>query len=159
MATLIRTASAADLEALIALTHRTINASYRPFLGDEPVDAFLGSGAADRYIAQNLGRCLVLLRNGAIVGYSVCRDHIIDLMMIDHAVHRQGLGTELLRHVEQTLLQSHEALQLESFEDNENANAFYRKNGWREVSRHLDDDLGVRKIMFRKTADRAPPDC
>src|SRR5262245_4654370 len=118
MNTLVRTALASDMDALIALSHRTISASYRPFLGDEAVDVFLGSGAADRYVAENIGRCSVLVRDGVIVGYAVCRANVIDLMMIDHAVHRQGLGTELLRQVEQMLLQGSDELWLESFEAN-----------------------------------------
>jgi ribosomal protein S18 acetylase RimI-like enzyme len=152
MNTIIRTATAADLDGLIALSRRTISASYRPFLGDEAVDAFLGSGAADRFVAENLDRCLVLVREGQIVGYSVCQDNVIDLLMIDRALHRQGFGTELLRHVEHTLGTSYEELQLESFAGNEQANAFYRKNGWREVSRYFDEEAGVSKIVFGKPA-------
>lgn len=152
MNTLVRTALASDMGALIALSHRTISASYRPFLGDEAVDAFLGSGAADRYVEENVGRCLILVRDGEIVGYAVWRDNLIDLMMIDYAVHRQGLGTELLRQVEQMLLQRSDELRLESFEDNEKANAFYHKNGWREVSRYLDNNSGVSKVVFQKKA-------
>jgi ribosomal protein S18 acetylase RimI-like enzyme len=150
MKTLIRPALELDLEALIALSHRTISASYRPFLGDGAVEAFLGSGAADQYVAENIGRCSVLVRDGGIVGFAVCRDNVIDLMMIDHSVHRQGLGTQLLRHIEQMLLRSSDELRLESFEANESANAFYRKNGWSEVSRYFDTGAGVYKVVFQK---------
>jgi putative acetyltransferase len=152
MNTLIRKALASDLGALIDLSRRTISASYRPFLGNEKVDAFLDSGSADRYVADNLDSCSVLIREGAIVGFSVCRDNMIDLMMMDPAFHRQGLGSTLLRHVEQALLQKYAELRLESFADNENANAFYRKNGWREAGRHFDEVSGVHKIVFHKLA-------
>jgi ribosomal protein S18 acetylase RimI-like enzyme len=128
-----------------------ILASYRPFLGDEAVDAFLGSGAVDRYVTENLGRCTVLVRAGQVVGYAVCRDALIDLLLIDPGVQRQGLGTELLGHVEGTLFQSHGALRLESFEGNQPANAFHRKHGWREVGRYFDRDSGVGKIVFQKS--------
>jgi ribosomal protein S18 acetylase RimI-like enzyme len=157
MNTLVRTALASDMDALIALSRRTISASYRLFLGDEAVDAFLGSGAVDRYVADNIGRCSVLVRDREIVGYSVCQDNVIDLMMIDHAVHRQGLGSALLRQIEQTLLQKYDELRLESFENNEKANAFYRKNGWRELRRYLDRDLGVNKVVFQKLASAGGP--
>lgn len=156
MKILVRKALASDLGSLIALSHNTINASYRRFLGDEAVDAFLASGAADRYIEENIGRCAVIVRDEQIVGYSVCRDNVIELMMIDHTVHRQGLGTELLVYVEQALFETRDELRLESFEDNQNANAFYRKNGWREVSRYFDQDSGVNKVVFYKTGDRTP---
>jgi GNAT superfamily N-acetyltransferase len=153
MKTRIRTASVSDIGALILLARRTISASYRAFLGDEAVDAFLGSGAADRYVEENIGHCWVLVREGEIVGYAVCRDNRIDLMMIDHTLHRQGLGTELLGHVEQVLLQRHAELHLESFADNQSANAFYRKHGWREVNRSLAEDSRISKIVFQKQAE------
>jgi hypothetical protein len=41
-------------------------------------------------------------------------------------------------------------LRLESFEANQPANAFYRKNGWREVSRYFDKGSGVDKLTFQK---------
>ena len=40
------------------LSRKTISASYRSFLGDQTVDRFLGSGAADRYVEENVDRCL-----------------------------------------------------------------------------------------------------
>ncbi|MHC4077943.1 MAG: GNAT family N-acetyltransferase [Planctomycetota bacterium] len=150
MSTLLREALDSDIDVLIDLSRRTISASYRSFLGDEAVDAFLGSGEVDRYVRESLDRCSVIVRDGQIVGYAVCRDNLIDLMMVDHACHRQGLGTELLHHVEAGLHRKFEELRLESFEANTPANAFYRKHGWREVSKHFDDDAGVNKIVFKK---------
>ena len=41
---------------------------------------------------------------------------------------------------------------LESFEDNESANAFYRRSGWLEVGRRFDMAPGVNEIVFRKSA-------
>src|SRR5262245_20399850 len=112
MNTLIREALASDVGELIDLSHRTIRASYPPFLGDEAVDAFLVSGAADRYVTENVGCCSVIVRDGRVVGYAVCRDNLIDLMMIDHAFHRQGLGTELLHWVQESLGGGYEELRL-----------------------------------------------
>jgi ribosomal protein S18 acetylase RimI-like enzyme len=152
MNTLVRKALASDLEALRDLSHRTISASYRSFLGDVAVDAFLGSGAADRYVEENISRCSVILLDGEVAGYAVCQENTVDLMMIDQAVHRRGLGTALLGRVEALLFQRYGELMLESFEHNENANAFYRKNGWVEVAKHVDVASGANKIVFRKSA-------
>ena len=105
---------ASDVEVLIDLSRTTISASYRPFLGDEAVDAFLGSGAVERYVTENLSACSVLEPDGQVVGYAVCRDNLVDLMMVDHAFHRQGLGTQLLRHVEERLGQRYGELRLSS---------------------------------------------
>jgi ribosomal protein S18 acetylase RimI-like enzyme len=148
----IRQAILSDIEPLIALSRRTISASYRSFLGDEAVAAFIGSGAVDQYVAQNMERCSVILVDGKIVGYSVCKDNLIDLMMIDDGFHRRGLGTRLLEHAEATLFRSYSELTLESFEGNQKANNFYHKNGWVEANRYFDQDSGVNKIVFHKRA-------
>lgn len=150
MKTLIRKALTSDVGVLIDLSRRTISANYRPFLGDRAVDGFLESGAADRYVQDNLSCCSVIVRDGQVVGYAVCRDNLIDLMMIDHALHRQGLGTELLHRVEELLGLRYEELRLESFEANQPANAFYRKSGWLEVSRYFDKDSGISKVVFQR---------
>ncbi|MHC4933401.1 MAG: GNAT family N-acetyltransferase [Planctomycetota bacterium] len=155
MSTIVRDALPSDADALIALSRRTIRASYGAFLGRDAVRAYLESGAADRYVEESIGRCVVILRGEEIVGYAVWREELIDLMMIDHAVHRQGLGTILLRQVEAALFRTHEELRLESFEANESANAFYVKNGWRERSRYFDRASGGNKIVYGKGPSRA----
>jgi ribosomal protein S18 acetylase RimI-like enzyme len=152
MHVLIRKGLAADVTALVELSGRTIRASYGSFLGGKAVEEFLGSGAVEQYVRDSLVDCWVAVREGRIVGYSVCRGDLIDLMMIDQAVHRQGLGTELLRCVEESMGGRYAELRLESLEANAPANAFYRKHGWREESRYLDQESGVHKIMFKKAA-------
>jgi ribosomal protein S18 acetylase RimI-like enzyme len=154
MKMLIRKALASDVGVLIDLSRRTISASYRPFLGAEAVGEFLGTGTVDRYVQDNLGDCSVVVCDGQVVGDAVCRDNLIDLMMIDHDFHRQGLGTELLRTVEESLGRGYEELRLESFEANQPANAFYLKHGWLEVRRYFDKDSGVNKIVFQKGTGR-----
>lgn len=152
MNTLIRNALESDLSRLIDLSRRTINASYRSVLGDEAVDGFLGSGAADRYVQENLEYCSVSCREGQIIAFAVCRENVLELLIVDPDHHRQGFGTELLGHVEATLFQIHAELRLESFENNEIANAFYRRNGWHPVDRQFDEASGVHKLVFRKLA-------
>ncbi len=81
--------------------------------------------------------------------------------MIDAAYLRRGLGTRLLRHVEDMLFKMNDTLTLESFRANEKANAFYRKNGWLESRSFSDADSGTEKIEFCKSRrdpsdDRAP---
>ena len=152
MNTVLRKAEEADVATLIALARRTISASYRTVLGDAAVDAFLDSGAVEGHVQENLARCWVILSDGTLAGYAVYRDNLLDLLLIDPARQRQGLGTKLLAHVEQLLFEGCEELTLESFAGNTQANNFYRKNGWLEGDRYFDKDLGVSKVVFRKRA-------
>jgi ribosomal protein S18 acetylase RimI-like enzyme len=150
MKTQIRPACESDIPALIALSRRTIDARYRGFLGDDAVDGFIDSGAADEYVRNNILQCSVILTDGTVVGYSLAREDVIDLIMIDARVHGAGLGTKLIEHIEQELFRQYGELKLESFEANDQANRFYRKRGWRESERYPDKQTGAMKIMFRK---------
>jgi ribosomal protein S18 acetylase RimI-like enzyme len=155
MRTKIRKATPADADALIALSRRTIRASYTSFLGEKGVDGFIESGACDQYIRDHIDRSTVICLDGEVVGYSVCEDGRIGLMMIDHAAHRQGLGTALLAHMERELFETFDAITVKSFEDNANANAFYVKNGWSEVRQFADEADGIRYVEFRKRCPAA----
>jgi hypothetical protein len=65
----IRQASPADVKALIALSRRTIRASYRPFLGHEAINTFIGSDAVDQYVDDHVEHSTVIVADGDIVGY------------------------------------------------------------------------------------------
>jgi hypothetical protein len=108
----IRQTSPTDVETLIALSRRTIRASYTPFLGQEAVNVFIGSGAADQYVADHVEHSTVIVADDAIVGYAVCKGHVIELMMIDQRHHRCGFGTRLLQHCEEALFAYYDALTL-----------------------------------------------
>lgn len=149
METLVRKARRADVNTLIDLSRRTISACYRSFLGDAAVDGFLRGGSADRVVQDNLDRCFVIERAGQVVGLAICRDNLIDLLMIDHRHHRQGLGTKLLRRIEASCPPGGAPMRLESFEANEPANAFYRRSGWVEVNRFLDPESGFNKLVYQ----------
>jgi ribosomal protein S18 acetylase RimI-like enzyme len=147
-----RKASPADVEPLIALSRRTIRASYTPFLGHEAVEAFVGGGAVEEYVGGSLDHTTVIAADGEVVGYAVCKGSMIDLMMIDRQRHRRGLGTRLLRHCEAALFAQYDTLALESFADNDAANAFYRRHGWKQVDRYRDAESEIDKLVFRKSA-------
>lgn len=147
----VRRATASDLGAIQLIARRTINASYRSFLGDEGVDWFINSGASDRYISESIDDCRVLIANDAIVGFCVCKTNLIDLMMVDSEKHRQGHGSILLADCETRLFEHHDELRLESFEKNQQANDFYRKNDWIQKDRIFDEAANSYKLIFSKT--------
>ncbi|WP_210769311.1 GNAT family N-acetyltransferase [Occultella kanbiaonis] len=137
----VRPARDGDLMALQELARRTIDASYRPFLGDENVDAFVGSGASDEHVAGHLrrGQVLCLEAAGTIVGLAVVEGPTVDLLMVDVRRHREGLGTALLARVEELLFVQYESVRLETFVGNTAALAFYEACGWSVTSRTPSD--------------------
>jgi GNAT superfamily N-acetyltransferase len=151
MTLVVRPAQPADVATLIALSRRTISASYRRFLGDEAVDDFIESGAADAYVSEHEANCWVIVAQGSVAGFGVCVDATIDLMMIDESLHRRGLGSELLAWFETMLFREHGELRLESFAENRVANLFYSSRGWIETDRYIDTETCVQRIVFTKT--------
>jgi GNAT superfamily N-acetyltransferase len=155
METRVRKATSADVRPLVALSRRTISEEYSSFLGNEAVASYIDSGAVDRYVAENMDRCIVLVVDGGLVGYSVANGNLIDLMMVDVHYHGRGLGTALLQHVEETLFRTYRRLVLESFEGNVKANSFYRRNRWIAVRTFTDEQSGIDKIEFEKSRSRS----
>ena len=88
------------------------------------------------------------------MGHAVGADGHIDLVMVDIRYHHQGLGTQLLSHLENEFFKGHDALVLESFRDNDQANAFYRKHGWELTGAYRDQEHGVETVTMRKKALR-----
>ena len=96
----IRKAIVQDNETIKNISRETIDLNYRSFLGDKGVNWFIESGASDQYIDNNLDDCWVIVNDNTIIGFSVCKGNLIDLMMIDHNYHREGYGTTLLKYCE-----------------------------------------------------------
>ena len=152
MQTLIRAARLEDRDALVALDRRVINANFRPLFGDEEVDVYLGSGDVERHTDEKLEHTAVMEADGVVAGMVVVEGNLIDLLMVDSGRQRRGLGSQLLSHAEHGLFAQYAELELHSFAMNGQANAFYRKHGWREERRFFDTEAGVDTIDFRKRA-------
>jgi ribosomal protein S18 acetylase RimI-like enzyme len=150
MTTVIRSARKSDHDVLVSISTRTIRASYIPFLGKDAVEGWLEGGTVDGYFTEKLADCRIMEANGEIVGFCVALGGFIDLMMIDSERHREGFGQALLSHVESEAFRSHDELSLESFRDNQRANAFYAAQGWSEGAPFDDADTGIAMIVLTK---------
>ncbi|WP_346346134.1 GNAT family N-acetyltransferase [Streptomyces sp. SID5789] len=137
------------------LARRTIDARYRPFLGDEGVDWFIGSGASDDHIESHFrqGNLHCLEAGGDLVGLLITEESTVDLLMIDADRQRQGLGRLLLAQAERLLFAEYQEIRLETFAGNVTAVAFYEACGW-SVSGQLESD-GPDRIEFRRYRERA----
>ena len=152
----IRPSRPTDAKAIIELSLRSIRASYSSFLGEDAVETFIGSGAVEEFVSETIERGVVVTLGSDVAGYAVGNGNHIDQLVIDERFHRRGLGSILLAHLETQLFEEHDALQLESFRDNDQANAFYRQNGWQRTGEYRDRDYGVEMVVLRKEADRKP---
>ena len=151
--TLFREATREDGAALTLIAQKTISACYRRFLGVDKIVELVESGAINQYIVANLKRhyCPVQLIEREPVGFAVCQENVIGMLMIDYRYHRRGLGTQLLAHCEAEMFQAYSALGLRCFEQNDVAKQFFHKHGWRETLTHHDKLIGARTIVYQKT--------
>ena len=67
------------------------------------------------------------------------------------------MGTLLLTRLEEQLFGEHDTLELESFRDNDHANSFYRKHGWKATGAYREEQYGVDMVVMQKQASRATP--
>lgn len=149
----IRKATIEDLRIIQEIARETIDKSYRPFLGDSLVDWFLSSGGSDDELENQLDNCDVLLLDTYIAAFTIYFDDLIHLMMVDVALHRNGLGSKLLAHSE-TQLYNHgnKVIRVETFEGNQQAIKFFKKNNWPVVRREEDKENGFVRVFFEKHA-------
>jgi ribosomal protein S18 acetylase RimI-like enzyme len=148
-----RKAAAGDLETMQGIATHTIDTSYRSFVDDEAVDWFI-SGPSDDYLRQNIDDATVVVADGRLVGFAVCKGDLIDLLLINHESHHRGLGSALLAHCESELFRRYESITLQSLEGNGRANAFYRKHGWVRIGAAPDTMSGGRKWILEKKRDQ-----
>ncbi|QQE13774.1 GNAT family N-acetyltransferase [Planctomycetota bacterium] len=149
----IRSAAACDVDDIVKISKRTIRACYIGFLGENAVKMFTGGEAIRGYTKEHLGQTCVIVVDEVMAGFCVCKVNLIDLLMIDNARHRLGLGSRLLAHCEGQLFKKYGQIKLESFELNENANRFYESHGWMREKRYHDEHSGVYKVMYTKGRD------
>ena len=149
----IRKAQPHDLPGMQAVARRTIDQCYRAFLGDEGVDWFIDSGESDTELDKHIENCDVLLKEDDVAAFAIYFENLIHLLMVDVRLHRAGLGSRLLAHVEDRLFaRGHTTLRLETFEGNKQAISFYVKNGWLMTGKQNDEEHDFTRVLFEKRA-------
>ena len=83
----------------------------------------------------------------ACLGFSLVTDGHIDMLFVDPAVSRRGVGAALLRDAERKGARS-----LECFRDNAGARAFYEHHGWRVAEEYERPFLGRDRpfVLYRR---------
>ncbi|MFK7816304.1 MAG: GNAT family N-acetyltransferase [Gammaproteobacteria bacterium] len=148
--TIFKHSDPSDLNEIQKIAKKTIDQSYRYFLGDETVDHYLKSDHLDTYLRKNIDRAWSLHQEHNILGFSVCIDNVIDFMVIDAGQQRKGFGTMLLKHCENYLFENHRVIALESFEEHAIAHRFYEANNWKKIAKYKDTEYNAVKHIFRK---------
>jgi GNAT superfamily N-acetyltransferase len=148
----IRKAEPADLDTVTRMCKSSIAATYGSFLDEEAVRPWSEGGETDKYVARMLRQMLVAEAAGQVVAVVALDTNTVDLLWVELPRRGQGIGRRLLAAAEEALrADGFSKGRLECFEPNTDAIAFYRKNGWRRVSAHLDDCALVNKVVMEKS--------
>lgn len=139
-----------DAEDLIILTKATIRHSYTPFLGQDGVEGFIGSGAVDSFYNSPQFTIFVAKDGDKILGCGAINKDRIEIMMIDLKYHRQKIGTLILAEAEKRIFSDNENAFLDSFKENERANSFYEHHGWILDHEFVDPDHNINMLRLKK---------
>ncbi|MGI9570134.1 MAG: GNAT family N-acetyltransferase [Desulfobulbia bacterium] len=148
-----RKANHEDLRIIQEIARDTIDKSYRSFLGDELVEWFLSSGESDKELEYQLDNCDVLILDSSIAAFTIYFEDLIHLMMVDVHLHRNGLGSKLLAHTETQLFNDgNTVIRVETFDGNQQAINFFKKNKWSITRMEEDKENGFVRVFFEKRA-------
>lgn len=156
-----RDATMADAEALGAFAERTFTETFGHLYPPEDLEAFVSSKYDANVVAAEIAdpeaRYRLALRDGAIVGY--CKMGVVDMdvdatdalelhrLYVDSSSKGSGVAQTLM---DEALAWARgkgaKVMYLSVWENNERAQAFYKRYGFEHVAEH--------KFMVGKTADR-----
>jgi len=146
----LRPATLDDVDALTALSYKTISQKHPEVIGSDAVEGYIASGAVPKYYTERNAFLWVAERGEEPVGAVAIKDNEIHLMMVTVDHHRKGIGEALLEHGERLLYDTFGTIELESFRDNAQAVNFYRKHGWQAVSEYPMPEVGIPMVRMGK---------
>ncbi|KPA20058.1 putative acetyltransferase [Shimia sp. SK013] len=147
----LRPARPDDVDQLCTLAQEVIRVRYTPFLGQEMVDGYINSGDANGEITRNLTHLVVAEVEDVILGFVVCFDDLVHLLMTRLDQQRDGVGSHLLAHAEDAIAaRGYRSARLETFTANSQARQFYDKAGWQEIRFGDVEGLGVPLVYLEK---------
>jgi GNAT superfamily N-acetyltransferase len=146
-ATQIRRATASDVEALSNLIDRTLVASNAPDYETRFIDMMRESMSATQLAARLAERdCFVAIDSGEIVGTASWSGGRLRQMYVAPEHQRNGLGRQLVRHIE-AHARSQGAAKIE-LSSSHTARGFYEKLGYQMICYQSD---GVPTWLMRKS--------
>lgn len=139
-----------DLKQIKRIARKTIRTNDSAFLPLEAIERFMDSGDSDRDIDTGWRRGLTALKGETICGYAIVNAPLLHIIMVSPEFQGIGVGSTLLAHCEVLLSERNPRMTLECFEENQDACAFYRRNGWREETK-ASDESGLTRVFFAKS--------
>ncbi|MFZ0247429.1 N-acetyltransferase family protein [Candidatus Binatus sp.] len=138
----IRSATEADLSALIPLLRGSWLTTWAPELPFAAVQRFAADDPA-RHYAESMWREFVVAEDGgALVGMFHVKGNWLNAIHLDPKRKRQGIGSRLMDEVERRISAPHREARLEVRAFNIGAIDFHKQRGWTEQRRYEGKECG-----------------
>ncbi|MBB4867351.1 ribosomal protein S18 acetylase RimI-like enzyme [Pseudomonas nitritireducens] len=150
---LIRDAEPADADAILRILGETYEATWKPALSSEAIARFESSAHTAIYVRERLAHFSVACIAGEVVGLLDWRDDFIDALHVSPRHQRLGIGAALLCHAEAAIAAAgHVRVRLETDTFNQQARAFYGKQGYVEIDFYPDEEWhsGFTTVLMSK---------
>jgi ribosomal-protein-alanine N-acetyltransferase len=155
----IRKAIEVDIPKLITLCRETIVQVYGQILPWEKLEPWVEGDMVAEKVNKQWQKMIVAEKGSEIVGVIARIDDMIDLLWVDPAHHRKGIGSALLNPVETEINRSgYELAKLECFSDNYRAMGFYQAKGYNPICEEMDEEAGALKKVMTKPLAGSPGD-
>lgn len=147
----LRKALPKDMSELKRIARNVIRHNYTPFLGIAAITSFIESGMSDNEVEGGIGNCLLLEKDDAIVAFSIVKENLLHLFMVDVPFQNAGHGEILLSHVEAEMFNQYERIRLQTFKENDGATRFYAKHGWQIAGQADIPETGITMVQYEKS--------
>lgn len=151
---IIRRATRADREAIIAVSYDTFESTWLPQLTDEAARAFRDEDRPRQYAAERGDLFWVAERDGAVIGFVDWQEDFVNALHVRGAHARTGAGSALMDKAEAEIARAgHARVRLETDTFNQRSQAFYAARGYIERDRYPDTeyDSGLTTLLLVKT--------
>lgn len=149
----IRRAEPADIEAILRILGETYLTTWKPQLTAQAIARFESSGHTVRYVQEYLPGIHLACLEEEVMGLIDWRDNFIDSLHVSLSHQGRGIGGALLRFAEAAIAAAgHAEVRLETDTFNQQARAFYRKHGYRELDFYPDEEWqsGLTTVLMGK---------
>jgi len=140
---ILRPATEGDIAAAADVAARSYRAAFADILDTAALDVRTSGFFAERFAAA-LKLLVVAEREGAVLGFSLMANGHIDMLFVDPACQRSGVGRHLLAEAEVRGARS-----LECFRANFAARRFYEEQGWRLAQTYAREFAGAEHEFVR----------
>ncbi len=148
----IRKATAEDTAALVILLKKITNV-FRIYLGNEIIDDYINSGAAEELIKDNLTDIIIGLENNDFIGFCICKGAHIKLFMVKDNKKIIDLMQSFFTMICDHLFSEHDCIKLSTYAEHVFPSDLFIRNGFSKKEIKFDTSEQLFRTDYIKLRD------